>query len=188
MAKKKEPPCIDDIIKNKWLVEYNRKPIDKFALHGFVLAQSDKLTLVQVFDLNSFTSNGYSVLRNKDIKSFRVCDSKDYFLSRFLSLKKMKIEPLPENSINNWKEVLAFFDRLFPLITIHREEIDNGACYIGKLGKIGTTKFSLNEIDSDAQWIGVYKYKYADITKIDAGGNYENALNFVSESDSNKKP
>lgn len=48
MAKKKVA-SIDEIILNKWLVEFDRKPLDKHPLYGFVVDCND-LTLLHVFD------------------------------------------------------------------------------------------------------------------------------------------
>jgi hypothetical protein len=59
--------------------------------------------------------------------------------------------------------------KLFPLLTIHREAISNEVCYIGKLVAINEKTFTMYDIDPDANWDRVYRRKMSDLTKLILG-------------------
>ena len=172
---------IDEIIRRKLLVEFNRKPLEKSSLFGFVLACNDDFSLVQEFDRDSFVLDGYCVFRNKSVKKYSVYDDENYFLNEVISLKKIEPKPVENISIVNWAEVLKSVGENFSLIMIEREKIDNEACNIGKLKKIKKRSFVLEEIDSCAEWSGAYEYEFKDLTKVGFDGLYENTLSFVEE-------
>jgi hypothetical protein len=67
-------------------------------------------------------------------------------------------------------------NELFPLITISRERIDRNACQIGRIVSMNRVSFELEEIDTDASWGGRHRYKFSDVTRVDFGGGYEDAL------------
>lgn len=177
----RKPPPIEEIIEKEWLVKFDRKPMSKDMLYGFILAGNNEFLLLNFFDDNSFNLNGYTVIRHKDIKRFSVYNSEEYFLSKFIELKKIKPKFLSDFSIKNWKDILISAGRQFPLITIHLEKISDKVCYVGSLAATKKKGFSFNEIDSEATWTETFKYKYKDLTKIDFGGIYENALFLVAE-------
>jgi hypothetical protein len=191
MSKKKsnnESIDIDEIIERKLLVEFNRKPLEKSSLFGFVLACNDDFSLVQEFDRDSFVLDGYCIFRNKSVKKYSVYDDENYFLNEVISLKKIEPKPVENISIESWLEVLRSVGENFSLIMIEREKIDNEACNIGKLQKIKKKSFVLEEIDSCAEWSGAYEYKFKDLTKVGFDGFYENTLSFVEENRDKLKP
>jgi hypothetical protein len=62
------------------------------------------------------------------------------------------------------------------LFTIHQEWLDKEVCFIGRLAVRTATTFGLKEIDPDARWTRSRSYNFKDLTKVDFGGGYENAL------------
>ncbi len=179
---------IDEIIKRKLLIEFNRKPLETSSLFGFVLACNDDFSLVQEFNRDSFVLDGYCVFRNNSVKKYSVYDNENYFLNEVISLKKIEPKPVLNISIENWAEVLKSVSENFSLIMIEREKIDNEACNIGKLQKIKKKSFVLEEIDSCAEWAGSYNYKFKDLTKVGFDGLYENTLFFVAENRNKLNP
>lgn len=172
---------IDEIIKRKLLIEFNRKPLEKPSLFGFVPACNDEFSLVQKFDRDSFVLNGYCVFRNKSVKKYSVYDDENYFLNEVISLKKIEPKPVENISIESWAEVLRSVGENFSLVIIEREKVDNEACNIGRLQKIKKKSFVLEEIDSSAEWCGAYEYKFKNLTKVGFDGSYANTLSFVEE-------
>lgn len=172
---------INEIIERKFLIEFNRKPLEKSSLFGFVLACNDEFSLVQEFDRDSFILNGYCIFRNASVKRFSVYDDENYFLNEVIALRKIEPKAVPNVSIESWAEILKSVAENFSLVMIEREKIDNEACNIGKLKKIKTKTFTLEEIDTSAEWSGDYKYKFKDLTKVSFDGFYENTLFFVAE-------
>ncbi len=157
------------------VVDFKRPKIDNHDLRGFVLDYSDSLTLLNVLDYD-FNLNGFSVVRNADIAKYKVYDKDDYFLNMALRLKSIKPARKPKIDLMDWASVLQTAQKRFPLITIHREAISNEVCYIGKLISLTEKTFSLFDIDSSANWDRPYRRKLADLTKVDFGGGYEDAL------------
>ena len=162
------------------LVEFDRKPVTNYKLRGFVLAYSDILTLLNLFDPD-FYLNGYTVIRNDDVRRYRILDEPSSFINRALKLKRIRPQPKPMVSIESMPELLSSANEGFPLITIHREKISDEVCYIGRLDKMTEKTFTLYEIDPDAEWEGVHRYRFSDITRVDFGGGYEEALALVAK-------
>lgn len=157
------------------VVDFKRPKIDDHELRGFVLDYSDSLTLLNVLDYD-FYLNGFTVIRNSDIASYRVYDKDDYFLNMALRLKSIKPARKPKIDLSNWESVLRTAQKIFPLLTIHREAISKDVCYIGRLVSNTEKTFTLYDIDPDANWDRTYRRKFADLTKVDFGGGYEDAL------------
>ena len=175
---------IDEIIKNRFLVEFDRKPFDKFKEISFVLACNDYFTLIQLFDYDWFATDGYCVFQNESVRKFRVYSKKEeYFLDEVVKLKNIELKPIPEISIESWESILQTVNDNFDLIVVESELIYKNQCNIGKLKKLGKKSFSLVEIKTDASWDEFpAKYKYKDLTKISFNRAYENTLWEVSES------
>ena len=94
-----------DIIKNKWLVEFDRKKY-KDKLLGFVLAVSNDFTLIQIFDRDYFNLNGYCIFENDSVKKLRVYDDEEYFLAEVVKKRKVKPKPVSGVSLENWATIL----------------------------------------------------------------------------------
>ena len=164
------------------IVEFDRGKLDPHSLRGFVLAYSETLTLLNVLTDDYFL-NGYTVIRNQDVVSYSAYDSPDYFLNRAVQLKGIKPKRAPKVNISDWPLLLKTANQLFPLITIHREVISADVCHIGTIQSMRVKTFSLFEIDADAEWEREHRYRFADVTKVDFAGGYEDALWRVAEQD-----
>lgn len=176
------------IIRSRYLVKFSRKPIDESALYGFVLAFSDTLTLLHILQTSTYTLNGYSVIRNEDVSLYAVYDRPNYYFdSRVLKLKGIHPEPQPNISIASLPDLLTSIDKLYPLTTIYREGRKNEGCFIGRLAGMTPKTFTLYEIDDCAEWIGPHRYRFKDITRVDFGGGFEEALALVARPDMKKR-
>lgn len=68
----------------------------------------------------------------------------------------------------------------FPLVTIHRERVNPDVCYIGRVDSLSGGLLALQKIGPDGVWEKTPEtYKTAEITRVDFGGGYENALYLV---------
>jgi hypothetical protein len=66
------------------------------------------------------------------------------------------------------------------LVTIHREEVDPVVCWIGREQCVNRARVSLLEIAPDAIWEDKpEEYRIKEITRVNFGGDYENALHLV---------
>ncbi len=179
--KKKKSLHIDENIKNGWLVAFNRKPLDKHLLYGFVVDFNEDFTLVHIFDRDLFILDGYCVFPNKDVKSHAVYNDSDDFLNDVIRAKKIIPKSLPQITIDGWEEIVRSVSDSFPFFVVETERLHKDECYVGKLEEIKKNSFLLNEIDTDAYWMSTTKYKFSDLTMIKFGGEYETTLAIVNE-------
>lgn len=179
MAKERS---FEDIIKNKWLVEFNRKKY-KDKVSGFVLAVNDNFTLIHIFDRDYFDTDGYCIFENDSVKNFLVYDSDEYFLNEVIKKKKVKPKSISNISMESWETILQTVSDNFNLVVVDFEEIYKNQCNIGTLEKLGKKNFSLLEIDPDASWYeSPTKFKLKNLTKVSFNNAYENTLWEISES------
>lgn len=152
-----------------------RNPWDGNPIEGFLLDRSKNLLLLHRIAVDVICLNGYSVISRRDIRKMKV-QRGDCLLARALSLKQISPAKPTDISIGSWPELLESVDRQFPLFTIYMERLDPDVCYIGRLAARSATTFGLKEIDINARWTRSRSYKFADLTSVDFGGGYENAL------------
>lgn len=176
------------IIRSQYLVKFSRKPLDESDLYGFVLACGETLTLLHILETSTYTLNGYSVIRNDDVGLYSIYDRPDYYFdSRVLRIKGVKPQSQPEIDISSLPALLTSVNKQYPLLTIHREEMNNEECFIGRLVGMTPKTFTLFEIDSCAEWEREHRYRFEDVTRVDFGGGYEEALSMVASEDARKR-
>jgi hypothetical protein len=157
------------------LVKIDRAPIDEHPLEGFLLEQTKELILVNLVNSDVVCLNGYSVVRRRDVRKLKA-QRKDEFIIRAFRFKNIAPRKPPGVSIAGWPALLESLTREFPLFTIHQEWLDAEVCFVGRLATMSASTFGLKEIDPDARWSRSRSYKFRDLTKVDFGGGYEDAL------------
>ena len=107
------------------LIEFDRRPIDRTVLRGFVLGWSDEVTLVHLLDCGTYHLNGYAVFRNPDIKNWRELPKED-FLARVAPLRRLRPRMPAGMELKSMRHAINFAGANFPLITSppgrHQEE------------------------------------------------------------------
>lgn len=67
------------------------------------------------------------------------------------------------------------------LISVHREVVEPDTCYVGRIVDFDQETLSLFTIDPGANWVAEpMRIRLEDITRIDFGGAYEDALSLVA--------
>jgi len=161
------------------LVEFDRQPIDPHKLRGFVLARSESLTLLHLLNDDVMDLNGYTVIRNRDVRRKKIFGGNS-FVARALALKAIEPTPLANIALTNWAHLLRSANKAFPLVTIHMEATNPDVCYIGRIIAMTGQSFGLREIGTHASWTKSSRRLFKDLTKVDFGGGYEDALNRVA--------
>jgi len=147
---------------------------------GFVLEANEEMVLLQLID-DSIRLNGYQILFLEDISDFVHPSPFNDFQKRVLELRQETIQ-LPRVELTELGQLLLDITEKYGLITLHREEQEADSCEIGRVLKIDDVSFELEEIGSDARWFDdTYEYDLYDITRIEFGGAYEEALLLVNE-------
>jgi hypothetical protein len=138
---------------------------------GFVVDANEEMVLLQIVD-DSVRLNGYQVLFLEDISDFAHPAPFNDFQKKVLALRDEKVVD-PEVELLDLAVLLIDISEEFGLVTLHREEIEPDSCVI----RADAVTYELEEIGSDARWFDdTFEYDLYDITRIEFGGAYEEAL------------
>jgi hypothetical protein len=143
---------------------------------GFVVDFSADLILFHVLDTDVFELNGYSVIHAADVKKYRAFNRSEFWLAR--AVRRFGLTPVHPSgiSLSSLPDLLKSTAERFPLITIHMPKRNPDVCYIGDLLSLDKTTFTIDDLDSRANWTGPRRFRYDDVTRVDFGGGYEKAL------------
>jgi hypothetical protein len=143
---------------------------------GFVVDFSRDLILFHVLDTDAFQLNGYTVIRSEDVKDYRAFDKAKFWQNR--AVRRLKLKPASPVGIllTSVPELLQSIGSRYPLISFHPERKQPNVCYIGPLLSMNKTTFTIDDLDSNAEWSGPRRLKFSDVTRIDFGDGYQNAL------------
>ena len=156
------------------LIQFDRRPIDPHLITGFVIDWNKELTLVHAIEDQTYHLNGYAILRNPDIRRYRVVVVDD-FMAKAATLLKLRPSK-PELGIENWQEVFETAGAASPLITIHRERVDKRCCYVGKVIAVSRRSVTIQHVSPRGEWEDREVFPFRDITRVDAVGAYERLL------------
>jgi hypothetical protein len=142
---------------------------------GFVVDANEEMVLLQLVD-DSVRLNGYQILFLEDISDFAHPAPFNDFQKKVLALRGEEVVD-PEVVLEDLAVLLIDISEEFGLVTLHREEIEPDSCEIGRVVRADAVTYELEEIGSDARWFDdTFEYDLYDITRIEFGGAYEDAL------------
>ncbi|SBS30673.1 hypothetical protein MSP8887_02582 [Marinomonas spartinae] len=142
---------------------------------GFVVDANEEMVLLQLVD-DGVHLNGYQILFLEDISDFVHPAPFNDFQKRVLALREEEVED-PEVDLDDLAVLLIDISEEYGLVTLHREEVEPDSCEIGRVVKADAVTYELEEIGSDARWFDdTFEYDLYDITRIEFGGAYEEAL------------
>ena len=149
---------------------------------GYVVAMGEELFLfLRVSDSIHF--DGASVLRIADVSDVDVPHEHEEFVESALRMRGEAVDEPPEIDLTNWSTAVRSAGRLHEVVTLHAEEEDAGICQIGHIRSVSEDEIALVEIDPDADWYEEPStIQIQDLTRIDVGGSYEEALVLVGGS------
>ncbi|MCP4493063.1 MAG: hypothetical protein GY820_38060 [Gammaproteobacteria bacterium] len=158
------------------LTRLERSDIEPGHFTGYVVDATDELLLfLVVSDLILF--NGFSILRVCDLTSIEVPAPNFKFVEKALRIRDEEIEKAPPIDLSSITAVLESSSKVYPLVTIHWEKIDPDVCFIGHVVNVGDARLSMFDIAPGAEWDNEPTERAVlDITRIDFGGKYEDAL------------
>ena len=161
------------------LVKFHR-PFDNGApTEGYVLQIGPEYFLLLLIG-EDIRLNGFQCIRLQDVRKLQIPTKYSEFIESALRLRGQAIERKPRVKFGTVKEILQSAHKIFPLLTIHCEKADPDTCHIGRVVDVDDKYVSLLEIGPDAIWEKKPEsYRLRDITKIDFGGDYEEALVLV---------
>jgi hypothetical protein len=164
---------------SKVLVQFTRR-LEQESVMGYVLATGPRFFLLALVDEN-IRFNGFQCLRLQDVRNLEVPARYATFVEAALKLRGQKRPRTPRISVQSIQELLQTAGRLFPIVTIHREQVAPDVCHIGRVLSASESEVSLLEIGPDACWEDeALSYRTKQITRVDLGGDYEQALTLVA--------
>ena len=146
---------------------------------GFVVGLSPRFVVLHRLD-PAMLLDGYSVLHVGDITAVERAYCGRKFQEKALALRGQAPKPPEGLDLSSLSAVLMSAGARFPLLAIHRERLRRDACWIGQVASLTDKTFVLREIDTEAEWDGQTRYRFRDVTLVEFGGSYEQALALVS--------
>lgn len=154
-------------------------PFDLGSTTGYVLDVGPQFFLLALIDEN-IRFNGFQCLRIGDVRRLKLPFPYEWFITVALRKRKETFPAKPDVDLRDTSSLIHSASDIFPLITIHRERKKPDSCWIGKVVSITEEHVTLQEIGPDAVWQEKpSKYPLREITRVDFGGGYEDALHLV---------
>ena len=165
-------------LRDKTLVRFTR-PFESGSVNGYVAEIGPQWLLLALVG-DGIRFNGFQCMRLADVRNLSIPHPFEAFVEAALKKRGGRRPAKPQVSVASIEELLVSANHRYPLVTIHREKVDPDACEIGHVVEVQSGHVSLLEINPDASWQGsASKYRLRDITRVDFGGEYEDALHVV---------
>jgi hypothetical protein len=148
---------------------------ERTPVRGYVLDVGPRFFLLSLVS-DRIRFDGFECFRIADIRSVRP-DPYAAFCEAALRKRKARRPKAPPVSVRSVAQMVETAGRAFPLVAIHREEVDSSVCWIGRVRKVRAGRVSLLEVDPAAMWDSrPSEFRLAELTQINFGGDYEDAL------------
>jgi hypothetical protein len=166
-----------DAMHGRLLIRFSRR-FENSTIRGYVLDIGPDFFLLALLS-DRIWFDGFECFRIRDIRNVKP-DPYLSFAEAALRKRRERRPRKPRISVANLETLLRSSGRLFPLVTIHREQVGPDVCWIGSIVAVASGQVSLLEINPDASWDDTpTKYPLRQITRVNFGGDYENALHLV---------
>jgi hypothetical protein len=177
MASKKSSQ-LADALNRKIIVRFST-PFEPGWVEGYVLDIGPRFFLLAIID-DYQKFNGFQCSRISDVRQLRVPAPYADFIVAALRKRGQIIRRKPNINLAGLPELLKTASRLFPLITIHRQEAKPDICEIGRAIDVDKNRLLFHEIDPGAIWYKrLTSFPLNEITRVEFGGGYEEALHLV---------
>jgi|SRR5271165_76882 len=159
------------------LIRLTRR-FERSKIRGYVLDIGPEFFLLALVS-DRIRFDGFECFRVRDILGVNP-DPYATFAEAALKRRGFVKPRKPRLNVTNIGDLLRSAGELFPLVTIHREQVDPDVCWIGRVLNVYRGRVSLLEIGPDAAWDSApSEYRLKEITRANFGGDYENALHLV---------
>jgi len=176
MAKRSSSKLVD-AMNGRCLVRFSRR-FEDTAIRGYVVDVGPQFFLLTLLS-DRIWFDGFECFRVKDIRDLKP-DPYAPFAEAALRKRGERRPRKPRVSVASLEELLLSACRTFPLVTIHREQVDPDVCWIGRVLGVDRNRVSLLEIGPDAKWDEKpTEFTLSEITRVNFGGEYEDALHLV---------
>jgi hypothetical protein len=155
------------------------RPFEPGTVNGYVQAIGPQWFLLALVS-DQIRFDGFQCFRLRDIRNLQIPHPYAQFIEDTLKKRRILLPKMPRVNLATLDQLLQSANRAFPLVTIHREQVDPDACWIGRILNVDRKHVTLLEIDPGATWENSpVDYRLPEITRVDFGGDYEDALFLV---------
>ena len=166
-----------DAMRRREFIRFSRR-FESSKIRGYVLDVGPQFFLLALVS-DRIWFDGFECFRVNDGKDLRP-DPFAPFAEAALKKRGERRLKKPRVNVANIEDLLLSAGKAFPLVTIHREQVDPDVCWIGRVQGVNRGGVSLLEIGPDAVWEDTpEEYRIREITRVNFGGDYENALHLV---------
>ena len=154
------------------------RPFEESSVRGYVLDVGPTFFLLSIVR-GEIWFDGFECFRIKDVRKLEP-DPYAAFIEAALKKRGERRPKRPRVGLGSIEDILLSGGRAFPLVTIHREQVDPDVCWIGRVVGVERGRVSLLEIGPDAKWDKKSsEYRLSEITRVNFGGDYEDALHLI---------
>jgi hypothetical protein len=147
----------------------------KDFISGYLVDFNEDWTLIK-YNPIEFIVDGYLILRTPGIL---MCENEDLFTEKVLNLKGFAPTANDIYPLTNIEETLNGISEKFGAFQL--EKRDESECYVGSLLKIENDTLFLHELDPEAEWLDVEKFKLSSIKVFAFGSDYISSLIMYSK-------
>ncbi len=159
------------------LVRFERR-FEGSPVRGYVLGVGPKFFLLALVS-DRIWFDGFECFRIEDVRGFRQ-DPHACFAESALRKRRDRLPQKPHVNVGSIEKLLLSAGRQFPLVTIHREQVDPDVCWVGRVLGIEHGRVTLLDMTPDAIWEEKPEsFRMSEITRVNFGGDYETALYLV---------
>ena len=156
------------------LIQFTR-PFESGRALGYVRNVGREFFLMSIVS-DGCRFDGFQAIRLRDVRRLKP-HRWSAFVESALKARRERRPRKPKVSVASLSALLSTAGRRFPLVSIHRERHYPNECQIGRVIRVARGRVSLLLIDPGARWDdSTASYALREITRVDFGGTYEDAL------------
>jgi hypothetical protein len=175
MKKSKIIRRLQDAYWTKQFVNIFRKVDPKVKWRGYIVGVNDKFVLVQYLNSDTVTLSGYMAFPIKDIESVYVVGNEN-FLPRAVAGKGMRPQMPLDVIIVDYPGLISSVNDHYPLVILACEKKEPKTIYLGRVEQFTKKAVHLRTVDMRGEWVETKKFPFKDITRIEFGDGYSEAL------------
>lgn len=176
------------LMKQSILADFYRDFVDDESLTGFVSSFNDDFLCLSVIS-DSGTSNGISIVHISDITRIAWEGNERKSLKRLFASKQTVLDKLDIKHTLTIKDIAESVYKKFGHINLLTEGIRSGMAFIGEVIEIDESFIMFEGVGTFATLdTNKLLIRHSEITRIDAGGTYEQDIAWLSNSKSGGIP
>jgi hypothetical protein len=169
-------------MENRTLVRLKRR-FESGPVKGYVLAMGPAFLMIALVS-DRIRLDGFEIFRLEDIADVKP-DPYAPFIETALAKRGERAPDAPPIDLTSIGAIVRSAGQAFPLVTLHTEGEDPDVCWIGRVVEVTAEEAVLLEIGPDALWDDeVERHQLGQITRVNFGGDYEDALALVADAPS----